>query len=170
MKTELKLLHDRVRELQMAIHNAMAGIPNSIAVEEIPDLVDAGFLCREIANMSEDIKKISENRKTIIGRFLAARASVAAMQGSIVDLRGEYASASADIQVKPKFPEEDTAEYFELMRWIGLSDEMIQRGMLRPSFTKIQEELTKRVERGEKPPPGIMNTFTDAQVVFRRRK
>lgn len=170
MKDDLHLLRSRIQNLQMDVHQVMAGIPNSVTSEEIPALVDSGFLCRELANIAEDIKKIAENRQAIIARFLVARASVAALQGEVIDLSGELATGSPVIKQKPKLPEQGTEDWVKLMRWIGVSDDLIQKDMLRPSFSRITEVLTERAERGEKPPPGILNTFTDAQVVFRRKK
>lgn len=170
MKKELISLHSRLQKLQMDIHQELAAIAQSIPSETVPDLVDAGYLCRELSSMCDDLRKGLTNRQVVIARYLAARAAVDGMQGSETSLKGELATATPDIKVMPKIPENGSTDYIELMRWIGVPDELISRDMLRPSFSTIQRVLTQMAVDGKKPPPGISMTYTDAQVVFRKRK
>lgn len=169
MKAELQLLFNTLKELQLEIHQVLETIPQRVSAESIPDLIDSGFLCRELANVVDDIRNRCENRQAIISRFLAATASVAALKGESMDLRGELAIAVPDITVKPNLPKNDSPEMIKLLIWLGVPEDIARSGTVRPSFTKIEELLTKREAAGQKPPPGIMSKWTDAKVVFRRR-
>lgn len=169
MKAELLVHYQQIQKYQLAIHEVLQSLVSEIQTTKDADLVDSGFLCREIANICTDIRKAAELRMAIIGKFLAARAAVASMQGELLELKGELATATPDLKTKPKLPENGSPEFNKLMRWIGVSEELLKTNMLRPSFTAIQDELTRRAAAGEKPPPGISVTFTEAMVVFRRR-
>ncbi len=169
MKEELLAFYRQIQQYQLKVHEFLQSIVGEIQTSKDADLVDSGFLCREIADICNDIRKAAELRMAIIGKFLAARATIAGMQGESMDLKGELASATPDVKTKPKLPDQGTPEFNRLMRWIGVSEELLAANMLRPSFTAIQEELTRRAALGEKPPPGISVTFTEASVVFRRR-
>jgi hypothetical protein len=170
MKAELIKIFRRMQALQLETQQVLSTIPARVVVDPMPDLVDSGYLCREISNICEDLRKSCNSREDTIGRCIAARAGADSMRGEVTVLHGEYANATPYVKVKPRFPDPDTPEYAVLMRWIGLSDEMIEKGMLRPSFTRIQEILTERAEKGEQALPGISVTFTEANVVFRKRR
>lgn len=170
LKGELKLLYEQMEALQMRVHEMAAALGGQIPVERTPDLIDIGFMCREISNIADDIRKTASSRQAVTGRLIAMRAAAATMQGEEVVLRGEMATARPETDMKPKLPDPGSEDWNALMRWIGLTDEQIQRDMLRPSFSRLSEILKERAERGEQPPPGIVHTFSDAMVVFTRRK
>jgi len=170
MKPELSVLYRRFQSLQLEVHELLQGIPARVHSTAMEDLVDAGFMCREISKICDDLRISCDKTQSVVSKYICARTSVDSLQGKEVVLKGELATATPDLVVKPNIPDRGSQEYVDLMRWIGLSDEMIQRDMLRPSFTRIQEILTERAVRGEKPPPGISATFTEAVVVFRKRK
>jgi hypothetical protein len=157
--------------LQLEAQQILKSIPSDVHQTTIEDLVDSGYICREMSNIADDLRKSCDDKKNCIGHYLAARAAVSAIQDDeLLALRGELATATTDISVKPKLPKEGSKEYVDLMRWLGVSDEQINSSVLRPSFSGIQEILTERAKDGKQPPPGISVTFTEATVVFRKKK
>lgn len=171
MKEELQGLFDQLQKLQMQIHSALASISSNLSGEKLPDMIDSGFLCREMEEIANDLRKNCADRKGLIAKMIAMRATSEFMTtGKSPVLRGELASATPDLVTKPSIPEPGTEDFNKLMSWLGCSDELIQRGVVRPSFTSLKDIVTRATVEGNKPPPGISLTFTEATVVFRRRK
>lgn len=169
MKSELHALFNRLQSLQLEIHQALSRVNNAMAYTPIGDMVDAGFLCRESSKICQDLKVQYESKQGLIGKVLATKAGAASLQGEALVLEGELATGAPQCTEKPKFPATGTADWKALMRWLGCTDEQIQADMLRPSFTAIQVELTRRLESGEKPPPGVVASFIDVSTVFRTK-
>jgi hypothetical protein len=156
--------------LQLAIHEELSQLQNQMSSLKIEELVDIGFFCRRMEEISNSLRRDCEGRVSIIGRTLAAYVGAEALRGNEVNLSGEFATATPTIREKPKMPSNDSPEMRELLRWIGVSDEVINKGYLRPSFSQLEAELTRRLETGEKPPPGIQATFREVSAVFRQKR
>lgn len=169
MKDEIKKIYDELAALQMRLHSFLASVPSEISGTSVADLVDAGFLCREAANIGKDIKTNCEARKDLIGKYLAARAAAAAMQDEVLPLKGELATATPTMQSKPNIPDVGSEEYNQLLRWCGVSDEVIKRDLIRPSFTSLQDTVTRFTIEGKPLPPGISLVYTETTVVYRKK-
>lgn len=169
MKTTIQTLFTEMQALQMRLHSFLASVPSDISGTPIPDLVDSGFLCREIASICQDLKVNCEARQHLIGKYLAARAGSAAMQEEVLELKGELATASPTVQSKPNIPSPGSAEYNELLRWCGVNDETIQRNLIRPSFTSLQDTVTRFTIEGKPLPPGLSLVYTETTVVYRKK-
>lgn len=156
--------------LQLAIHEDLSQMQSSLTGLPIPDIVDIGFFCRKMEDISDTLRRDCSARVAVVGRMLAAYAGAEAIRGNEVSLSGEFATATPTVTEKPKMPSNNSPEMRELLRWIGVSDDVIDKGYLRPSFSQLEEELTRRLETGEKPPPGIQATFREVSAVFRQKR
>lgn len=171
LKQEVYDLYRRVQAFQMdALGVTSSATPGSVINTPVPDLVDVGFLCREIAKICDGLRKAFSAKQEIVGRYLATYAASQALQGNEVDLQGEMATGTPDVAVKPKIPPNNSPDFVKLMRWLGVPDDLITKDVLRPSFSALSEELTRRLATGEKPPPGIVTTYSDMLTVFRRKR
>ena len=170
LKERMVALHKHSQTLQLKIHTLLNETVNQVGALSIEDLCDVGFLMREVSRMMKDLVKGIDGKQGIVSRVLASRATTAALQGEMLELRGELCSATPEVKTKPIFPTEGTPDYEKLMRWIGLDkQELIDSPMLRPSFRGVEEELTKRMALGEPAPPGVTSSFTEVTVVYRKR-
>lgn len=169
LQERMVALHDHAQKLQLKVHTLLAETVHSVGTLSIEDLCDTGFLMREIGRILKDLKDGLESKQGIVSRVLASRAATAALQNEMLDLRGKLCSATPEVKTKPIFPKEGTDDYSKLMRWIGVSNELIDSPLLRPSFKGLEAELTKRMALGEPAPPGVISSFTEVTVVYRKR-
>lgn len=169
MKPELVKMFETMQAFEIEAQSLLSVVPGRVSSTSIEDLVDAGFLMRELSRICETLRKAFEARQGLVARFLAAAAGADALRGVEMKLEGELARAKPVVNVKPKIPDPRTADFVKLMRWLGVSDELIGKDVLRPSFSSLKAELTKRLESGEKLPPGITATFQEMACEFRTK-
>jgi hypothetical protein len=156
--------------MQLSIHEDLSQMQHHLTSLPIPDIVDIGFFCRKMEDISDTLRRDCLGRVAVVGRTLAAYAGAEAIRGNEVELSGEFATAIPTIKEKPKMPSNDSPEMRDLLKWIGVSDEVIASGYVRPSFSQLEQELTRRLETGEQPPPGIQATFREVSATFRQKK
>lgn len=157
-----------MQAMDLELKTLTGSIPDRMQKETVPQLVDCGFACRELGAIFQSLKVSFESRQHTISRMLAARVAQKQLMGETPVLRGELASASPDVDVKPKLPKSDSEDHKLLMKHLGVSDELIENDTLRPSWTTLQKIVKDKLAAGEPLPPGIQNTYTDATVVYRR--
>jgi hypothetical protein len=168
IKDKFVALHAHSQKLQLSVQSLLHELVIQIGTQSLPDMCDVGYFCREVSKIMHDLKVSLDGKQGVVSRVLAGRVAGAALQGEVIELRGEFCVATPDVRNKPTLPKEGTEEYRLLMRWIGVPEETINSPLLRPSFTGLEEELTKRMALGEPLPPGIVGSFTDVSVVYRK--
>ncbi len=137
----------------------------------IEEECDLGFLCREVQELFDEMRKEVKARQVLFSRRIALVRARQAMQGDIDDttVRGELSVGSPSIVPMPKIPRKDTDEYLDLCKWIGIPPDMAKSGAVKFSWTRLQEECAKRIAAGAELPPGISETYSEPTTVFRRR-
>lgn len=87
-------------------------------------------------------------------------------------LEGQWATGTPSVTEQPYMPDRSDPGYPEFMRALGATEEQLELGALKPSFTGLQEYMGKLAEQG-KPVPGplksarLIKRFT---VVTRSKK
>lgn len=166
-------LHAEAQELYRKIvetHQQMERELKANAIQSV-DMVDSGFLHREMEELLEDARKELKRRRDIMGAVLAIRCTeeFATNPTGEYSVKGELATAYPDVQVEPIIPRRGSPEYVALMKFLGLSEEAVEQGLVNIHFNHLKEYLTKMAEEG-KNPPGILRTNNRANVTFRRKK
>lgn len=162
------------QQLQTALaSDAFDFVENTLKKGKANDaqLVDVGFLLREMENVFDECRKEAKARKELISRLLAAKAidSLNDPEGAQGRFDGNLASAIPDAKIYPKIPRPGSDDYLALMEFMGVPAPVAALGLLKPSFTATQEWLQERAAEG-KNPPNCLGTYTDAVCIFRRKK
>ena len=139
--------------------------------QDMEDLADCGFLMREMADTLDDLRKECNARKDIISTILAVRMTRDFLDGASTEMitRGELASATPDVKVEPMIPKAGTPEYASMCKALGVSQEMIETGVLKPHYKHLSTWLTERVEKAL---PTILEipTRTTTSCIYRKKR
>lgn len=139
----------------------------------LEDECDLGFLCREIAEVYDEMRKEAKARQELFGRRIAEVQGRAAMRGELEDddltVRGELATGVPSIKSIPKIPKTGSEEYLVLCRWFGIPVDLAQSGAVKFSFTHLQAFCEAARATGIDVPPGIVGTYSEPMTTFRRK-
>ena len=130
------------------------------------DLVDAGYLCREISDLFDELRKETKARCELSGKVLAAQF----MQDSLVNptaddvVRGNISRAKVDMVMEATVPKEGSKEYEDFCNFIGLGT--AARAYAKPSWSKVSDLVTTLASEGRPLPPGIGKSWPRYTAVF----
>lgn len=165
MKSDLQQHLRELQELQFRMSTTLAAVEKGMAGQSIPDLIDAGYLCRELSKACDSLRKAADQKQSVLARTIAAIVATQAMNGDEVDLRGQLATAIPKVNTIPKIPPTGSDEWHKLMDWIDVPRS--QRDMLRPSFTGLKATVEDMMAEGKEPPVDL--SLNEATVTFRKR-
>ena len=136
-----------------------------------PELVDIGYLSREIEILLDDLRKDAKARKEFAGAILAESVIQEALSsGGETTVHGTMAYASCDCELIPGLPKRDSDDYFDLCRHFGVPEEVIKSKVLKIDF----EEITKKVQDAAgglcKKIPGINKTWPKYSSTFTKKR
>ena len=135
------------------------------------DLVDAGFLSRELENMFDELRKEAKARREFVEMELTKRGATRVVSGEDSDnlVHGTLARAKVDAVMTANIPEKGTPEWGRLMKDLGIPEEPVKNGLVSVSFRGLSSLLTARAEKGLPPPAGISRMYAQPKVVFTRK-
>lgn len=165
-------LYADIQELQIRAYAEFIKVVDEVRQDRMPDsdMVDLGFLCREIAGLADDIRKEASAKQELAGRIIALRVAKRSLQGSTEDtVRGKLATGKPDVKVIPVLPKHGTPEYTELCAFFGVPPELVDSGAVSFSFTRLSELCAERMREGKEVPPGVRKTHTVAMTTFYKR-
>ena len=167
---QLRVLH---------IEFAQESIPllDNLDEEPTPDLVDCGFMFKQIEALCDEIRKDAKARQKAINKHLCQDLLEAYMtRGGTGDLKekGEYATATAkpEFLVTPVPKREDPESYKKFMSACGVNPEIIEADLLRvhvPSLSKWKASLNKQ---GKELPDAIdkaVKKYSQPSITYRKR-
>lgn len=159
-------------EIYRPVLDQMMDVSKKAEELSLEDAVDLGFLCRELYNQFDELRKEVKARQEKIGRFIATALVNQLVSGSDEDVfvRGIYASGTPDVGVVPKLPKKGTQEYMDLCEHFGITSELAQRGLVVWHYPQIAEYCTELAKEGKKMPPGVDGNATKLATIFRRRQ
>jgi hypothetical protein len=156
----LLALYDQLRSLHRLFydHVSLVGDRMKARKYDLQDLTDLGFLNSKVAVMMEEWRKDAKARREFADRLIC----LAVMEAGLSDpskaeerSQGSLASGSPDVKMEVAPPEPGQPGYVELARHLGMPEDAIQKGLVKFSWTKLSELITKAAEDGAPPPPGI---------------
>lgn len=140
------------------------------------ELVDLGFLCRELENLLDDWRKDCKARKELAGKLIARAVLQAAdgvndLQASTV-VHGILASASPDVSMIAEIPKPGTPEFVEFCNHFGISKECSEDPLFPFAihWKRAMECLELRQTEGKPIPPGFGKQFPHFWSKFVRKK
>lgn len=168
----LQKYHESAQAMLVAAHGLFTDIIEKIKRQEYRDetLCDLGFLFREIANISEELRKEASAKQELAGMVLAQRVTTAHVNDPTIDptVRGELATGMPRLKQEGSVPKYGTPEYVSFCRFLGLPEEAIRRGIFTLSYQRTAELLTELAEQGKNPPSGIAKTYNKFSTTFTR--
>lgn len=138
----------------------------------LEDMVDAGFLSKECVDLLNEARKELEAQQKRLGQVVALTQTQRALMDDSIDpkVRGLLATGSPDVKTHPRLPARGSPQYFALLRWLGVPDDVASTQVLEPSFKQLTEYLGQKVASGDVPPPEAVGTFLEYVVVYRGKK
>jgi hypothetical protein len=114
-------------------------------------LMDAIYALKQTAKHVEDMRK--ELNKSL--ERLQKLGCLAMAQLPEPKLAGEWATGSPLITEQPYMPSHSDEGYPAFMQALGVSDELLQRGTVKPSFSGVQNLIASAAENGLPVPPAL---------------
>ena len=83
------------------------------------ELCDFGFLCREIENILDELRKEVKARKEVCGQILSYRLTKESLNDSTKELKvsGEFATGTPEMKMEVALPEKNSEEYKKVLEW-----------------------------------------------------
>ena len=114
-------------------------------------LMDAIYALKQTAKHAEDVRK--ELNKAL--ERLQKLGCLAMAQLPEPKLSGEWATGSPDITEQPYMPAPSDESYAAFMGALGVNDELLQRGTVKPSFSGVQNLIANAATEGKPIPPAL---------------
>lgn len=168
-------LLSELSELYKKIYNECSATFQEIRRREFSseELTDIGFLFREMENIGDTIRKESKGRKELCAKLICAAVVEASLNDptdALSRVDGRLATFNPNVKFISSLPKKDDPEYDEFLEWIGVSKEVIAKGLLNFRFNEMCDLLTHLVSEGKPVPKGFKNSVPMYGGVYRRRK
>ena len=136
-----------------------------------PEIADVGFLCREMENIYDELRKEVKARKELAGRIIAEESARRVTQdpSAEMNVRGTLCTAQPDVKLIPSIPRPGSPEYERLCQHFGVAEEFAGLGVIRYHFNTMVDYLAKLMAEGRPLPDGIVKTYSQFTTVFRTR-
>jgi len=134
-----------------------------------PNLVDLGFLCREIAAIADELRKEANAKQMLIGKLIAMEVTKASIAGEISSptVRGTLATGTPDVREIASCPKPGSPQFKEVAAFLGLPEDQLDGKLMSFRFTGLSDWLTEAAAKGKRVPECI-NRYTEFKTIFRR--
>jgi enamine deaminase RidA (YjgF/YER057c/UK114 family) len=170
----LEKLYDSLVSLQASVQAVLADVSTLLqqAGTKLPDVADVGFLAREIAKTFDNLRKEADARAALAGQVVAVTLTERSLTdpNTAMTIRGRLASATPDVKIEAILPSPKSPEYVQFMQFIGVPLTLIESGLVKPDWPRVQELCNALQQDGKKLPTGIGRTYPRFHAVFRRRR
>lgn len=138
-------------------------------VYDRPNLVDLGFLCREIAAIADELRKEANAKQMLIGKLIAMEVTKASIAGEISSptVRGTLATGTPDVREIASCPKPGSPQFKEVAEFLGLPEDQFDGKLMSFRFTGLSDWLTEMAAQGKRVPECI-NRYTEFKTIFRR--
>lgn len=175
---DLDLLLDlmaELRSIQQELYDRLDKVAEQHKKREttIPDLTDAGFICREAEELFDEMRKQAKAHKELAAKVLyltMAERAISHPETAEEKSKGALASATPRVSIIADQPHRGTDEYVAFMRDVYVPDRIIADGLLKPDFKALGELVTRLIEDGKPLPPGINRTWKAYDAVYVRKR
>jgi len=136
------------------------------------ELTDFGFLCRELENLFDELRKECKARKELCGSIIAYRLIQESLTDPTITMRskGTLATGTPDIKMQAALPKKFTDEYFQLTDFFGVPRDVAETGILRLDWKRVTEYCTKLSNEGKPIPEGFGKRYPLYSTTFRKTK
>lgn len=163
-------LYQQAQDLFHLVYDFMSSLEHKTKSMDPRVQTDLGYVCRELEQRFDSLRKDCKARKEAINRTIAVRAMQLKLEDDTFEgkFRGCIATGTPDVKNQAATPKRGTPEYHELLKLMGVSEDVAKQNILDFSWKGISDYITELAKQGKKLPPGIGKPFLDYQVVYRR--
>lgn len=170
----LEELFDAMIGFQAGVQHVLSDISELLQKSDLrlTEAADIGFMTREISRAFDDLRKEAEARSALAGKRIA----VALTERSLNDpntpmtIQGRLASATPDVKIEAVLPRAGTKEFDTFLEHLGVPPALVESGLIKPDWKRVQEHLNRLQEDGKPLPPGVGKTYPRFHSVFRRKR
>lgn len=136
------------------------------------ELCDFGFICRELENVFDELRKEVKARKELCGQIIAYRLVQASVMDPTIKMKvqGQFATGTPDVKMQMELPKKFTEEYFQITDHFRVPRNVAETGILRLDWKAVTEHCTKLMQDGKQTPNGFGKKYPKYQTVYRKRK
>lgn len=135
------------------------------------DLADLSYVMREALSQVDEMRKELRKAQDLAAKmFTVMWANDPEQTGPSVKTPWCIAEANPQTRASAVSPSKDPEGYAEVMRFLGVPDDIIASQALRTDWDAFGEVLTQAQRAGKVLPEAIGKTYTEYKVNVRRRK
>lgn len=136
------------------------------------DMVDIGFLSRELEDLFDSLRKECKARKELFGKIIAVKQTQLVTQDPTLDLNvmGSLAQAKPQSRQIPIVPKAGTQEYIDMMEYFGVKKEFVDVGILEPHYMHMSDYFSKLASEGGRAPKGLLKLVPNPTCDFVARR
>jgi len=136
------------------------------------ELCDFGFICRELENIFDELRKEVKARKELCGQIIAYRLIQAQLQDPSIKMQvqGQFATGTPDVKMQAALPKKDTEEYYQVTDYFNIPREVAETGILRLDWKVCSEFLTRLMNEGKPIPKGFGKQYPLYVTIYRKKK
>ena len=162
----LKAIHDKMQDFFQEYQHQIAAITDAMKSKRYTpeQLVDLGFLCREMESLCDEWRKESKARKELAGKLIAF--VVMSTDGTEITVQGQLATGTPNLKMQADLPKKGSEEYELLCHGLGVNG----MGLTKLDWKEVQVMINERAELGAPMPAGIGEQRAMYSTVFRRKR
>jgi len=136
------------------------------------ELCDFGFICRELENIFDELRKEVKARKDLCGQIISYRLIQNSLSDPSIKMQvdGQLASGIPDVKMQAGIPNKFTEEYYQLTDYFGVSRKVAESGILKLDWKMVIEFLTQQMNDGKKIPEGFGKQYPLYTTTYKKRK
>ena len=136
------------------------------------ELCDFGFICRELENVFDELRKEVKARNELCGQIIAYRLVQASLSDLTIKMKvqGQFATGTPDVKMEASLPKKFTDEYFQITDYFKVPREVAEMGILCIDWKMASEFLTKQMNEGKKIPDGFGKKYPKYTTIYRKIK
>jgi hypothetical protein len=145
-----KKLYSQLRDLKVEVTLEPERANDELRAEGLKGYVDAAYAIFKMEQLIDEIRKQVKKRRETYERIVCI---AWLQQGTGESIKTEYVTANPDTKnfiTYPKSPDE--VGYREMMRDLGVAEETIEKGIIKPDFNQMKEYVSDLMARGEPVP------------------
>jgi len=171
---ELKAFKERVDKMHtLLIEQCLRTHNEQKNSQNLQDLVDTGFLFREMENRLDEMRKEAKAKHLFYSSKISmARSKMIVEDPTLSDkIQGELATGTVDCtsQATLPHPVKSPEEYQSTMEYFKVRKEVIEGQILKLDFKKFAEVITEFAEAGRKVPFKVGKIYQVWKTTFRRK-
>lgn len=169
-------MHPILQEAYVRADRAFAELTHTLAELDqaqkkfkLPDWADSAYALREVHDRLDRLRKEVNRRQEVVARILC----LACPKMGVTDVQTDYCTATPDVKMMAKAPRSpDDPLYRKALTEMGVSESMVDTGLLKFNFKTLEDMTTRAMESGDQPPLGLppTHTFPVYRVLVRKKK